>query len=487
LKNVLAIAVAVFSTASVAQVTYRTTGATVAKVVSEVARSSGAKLAVHRDLAREIVVVSVKDVDLEEFEKRLADCVSGKWVMNDVEVLELVVDSSLSSERRKTAQAKFADSVAEMIKTTRSELLPPEPLEGEPEEASGSDLSLDLGELISRSHYEKLLPNSRIVFSSTPNRLQKQLPDITALLKKYWPAAAGTAPHCIFAVERSGSNDEVSFDMTIRGDAGESYSFLSLGGVSLGGQPVLSGERIEWSPIATELAKNFGDWSDRARSGLLNISQAVRDALAKPTEVDPLSFCFGEGILACADESGENVIASIADDDIPGDFGAFGERTTTGEFWRILKEGAAYTATRADGWISVRPSDPIDAREMRGDRAALEKLIAKTQGNVWPSLDDLAEFAASNLECDDLPAAFVIPFQVMVNYYGQASYGYVSTNLRPLQIYASLPLSIRTRSKTANRSPVVPCRPTQSGKSKPLSSGRRTCRVAGLIQVNLPN
>ena len=66
-----------------AQVTYRTTGATVAKVVADIAKSTEQKLTVDKELAKEIVVVSVKDVSLDEFQKRLADCISGKWVTKE--------------------------------------------------------------------------------------------------------------------------------------------------------------------------------------------------------------------------------------------------------------------------------------------------------------------------------------------------------------------------------------------------------------------
>ena len=93
----------------------------------------------------------------------------------------------------------------------------------------------------------------------------------------------------------------------------------------------------------------------------------------------------------------------------------------------------------------MRPKDPISARELRGSRIALEKIIGKAKGSVWVSLDDLVEFACSNLNCQMIPGAFSIPFGMMVSYNGTTNQGFESGYLRGLQFYGTLGMAQRER------------------------------------------
>jgi hypothetical protein len=106
---------------------------------------------------------------------------------------------------------------------------------------------------------------------------------------------------------------------------------------------------------------------------------------------------------------------------------------------------ATLAVNDSEGWLLVRPKDPIAARELRGDRAALEKLIGKAKGRPWATLDDVVEFACSNINCPSIPGAFLLPFQSMVNYYGVSGDAYVSGDLRSLQFYGTLGLSQRQK------------------------------------------
>jgi hypothetical protein len=149
-------------------------------------------------------------------------------------------------------------------------------------------------------------------------------------------------------------------------------------------------------------------------------------------------------MLACADEAKENVVASISDDDTDGIFYASIRGTTTGEFWDRVTRRKTLLTERSNGRIVVRPADPITAREQRGDRAALEKLFAKAGDQVWAKLDDVAEFAASNLNCRSLQLAFYMPYHALVNYNASRQKQYESL-LRPLQLYACLTPSERQK------------------------------------------
>jgi hypothetical protein len=123
---------------------------------------------------------------------------------------------------------------------------------------------------------------------------------------------------------------------------------------------------------------------------------------------------------------------------------------TTGNFWATVGRTHTLVSSRKDGWIVVRPGDPIYARETRGDRAAFEKLIARAKGRAWVALEDLLEFACSNLKCNSIPRAFATPFQAMVNYYGSTDETFATGFLRGLQFFGLLNGSERARLLTPN-------------------------------------
>lgn len=430
-----------------AQVSYRTTGTTVAKVVAELARSTDHKLAVDKELANDIVVVSVREVSLDEFKNRLADCVSGKWVEKEGGVVELRVDATVGGARRKLTQKAYAKRIPGQIESTKKTYSQTGISALRQDSSKVNHFALEVGERISESDYEKVLPNSRIVFSTDPNRSQARLPDISDLIAKYIdPKIAPFITEFIFAVERPTSGDFTRFGLygLDRGGNAVSFVYLSLGSIEASRPLEKSGSLIKWSPASLELAKLFQTWDYRADRGLLVIPSFLREMLSKPMLVDPISFGFGEGILACADEAGENVIACVADDDLDGIFSMGIPGATTGEFWNKVERRKTLTASRSNGWIIVRPADPISAREQRGDRVALEKLIAKAANHVWAPLEAISEFAASNLNCKRLPNAFVLPYHVLINNYGSPQKAYDS-DFRPLQLYACLTPSERQK------------------------------------------
>src|SRR5688572_1940255 len=105
--------------AAYGQITYRTTGTTVTKVVRTVVDKTNEKLTVHKDLANEIVVVNLKDVSLGDFQAKLADCVSGKWIEKEGGVKELVIDVTTAERRRAAAQQAYAATIPEQIVTAK--------------------------------------------------------------------------------------------------------------------------------------------------------------------------------------------------------------------------------------------------------------------------------------------------------------------------------------------------------------------------------
>ena len=456
MRGLVLIVVLLVSACAFTQVTYKTTGASVAKVVADVAKSTDQKWIVDEEIAREIVVVSVRDVSLDEFKKRLADCMSSKWVEKEGGVLEFRVDASLSADRQKAAQEAYAKGIPAQIKSSL-EMYSQEGVGAIRQDSpSVNELALEIGKRIPESQYRNVTPNGRVVFSSQPNRMQLKLPDVSDLVSKHLdPEPASFIKEIVFAIERPNFDNFTRFalyglDGSGRPGRAITFTFISLGSISKSTPPTLTGSVIKWSPVSLEIAKLYRNWGYRATNGLLSMPQSVRDALSKPTEIDPMAYGFGEGILACAEEKGENVMACIPDDNVGGVFSMGIQGTTTGEFWRRVLARNTLISARENSWITIRPTDPVAAREMRGDRAALEKLINKGKGKVWPAFDDIAEFSASNISNRSLPMAFVVPYQALVNSNGRADKAYESS-FRPLQLYTCLSQSEKQKLRNGER------------------------------------
>jgi hypothetical protein len=445
--------------ASAQTVSYKSTGASVAKVVAAIAAQTGEKLAVDKEIASEIVVVLVRDLDPRVFREKLADCVSGKWVRKDDGTLELRVDGALSSTRRKAAQKSFADGVPAKIQSTRTIYARHRTDPAYTDWATSSQLAMDIFETVPHSVFESLLPQSRVVLSTHPNRSQLHLKDISELVEKRKPGTSANIAEASLAINRGDHNDHVLSELRIKEESGlEHSSWFALVELDTGAPPSQPGKAIQWSEASLELARNYRSWGRRAEVGLLSISTHLREVLSKPTQVDPLSFEFGEGMVAVAEEKGENLVACAADDDW---FQYARQGATTGDFWSVIMRRRTLISTRKDGWITVRPADPIEARRLRGDRVAFEKLITTATKQGRATSDDLAAFAVSNLSRTAIPRAFSYPFQTMVNYYADPGEGgWVSGNLRPLQFYASVPLSQRTELKSGTALPVARLTPT---------------------------
>jgi len=426
-----------------AQVTYTTSGATVEDVVSELARQSGEKLATDKEIAREIVVVAVKDVSAEEFRRVLADCVSGKWVKKEDGWLELRVDAALSAERRRTAQKELAASVQGRISSTRQIYTRSFATEREGTWAENLQICLDILQTLPESVFEDVLPMSRVVLSTTPSKGQRQLGNVANIVGKYLPEVEIQSVK--ISIERQSHWPFLTAAAWIH-EVGGNFHQGTIALVELD-KPIdkLPGKPIEWSASSLELARTYGSWDERATAGMVTLSQRLRDELSKPTRIDPISFGFGEGMIAIARDRGANLIASASDDDIQGARAHASEGATTGDYWARIKRTETLTTGEANGWITVRPKDPIIARTLRGDRTALETLISKAKGRSWVDLDDLVDFACSNLNCSGIPGAFVLPFQAMVNYYGVTGESYVSGDFRALQFYGTLGVSQRQR------------------------------------------
>lgn len=157
----------------------------------------------------------------------------------------------------------------------------------------------------------------------------------------------------------------------------------------------------------------------RAFAGTASAATAVRpsdellEALRRPDLVDPHSLVTSEATIALATSRGENLVANFPDTFVAvtpmsgirvavGGDGAPTVETgaasdlTLGGWDRTLSTSQELSIQREAGWMVVKPSDPVEARERRVDRQALARLIRAVDANGAPALVDTAEYAAAN-------------------------------------------------------------------------------------------
>lgn len=155
--------------------------------------------------------------------------------------------------------------------------------------------------------------------------------------------------------------------------------------------------KIEWSP----LAKEFESYSTKMQAmmmsgGMPEMPAAIRDAMAKPDEIEPLSLGVGEGLVRSAELSGKQIVALLPDDSFQSGFGQGTLPTTVARFMQGFKAMPSMILKEDGDWWSVAAKDPISARKERANRPTLGVFLRQIGSNQMPSLDELSAFAAKN-------------------------------------------------------------------------------------------
>jgi hypothetical protein len=195
------------------RVTLTTKASTVDKVVAEIAKQTGAKIDAAPSISREVVLVAVTDVALEDLLTRLADVTSGEWRAGSDGIRYLSYDDSLFRKRAREANAQRAENLrkslaqslkqaAEMeaeMKKAQETIAKGGGGEGEEQGAEGEKgefapeinfpwMSQDtfVQKVVARIDPFEIvgIGDARIVFSSNPTRMQRRLPNVTDIISE---------------------------------------------------------------------------------------------------------------------------------------------------------------------------------------------------------------------------------------------------------------------------------------------------------------
>ncbi len=518
--------------------------------------ANGIKLETAPQTASEVLVIDVRQVPLKEVLDRVASVCSAAW-RDEGGTLRLVAEPGIRQKEDRewtairakslaTSLQRFSASLAETPITdaaTAAAALagggPGVPEANVPATATGEEVSapqsLDSAPAsptaspVTRAMYRAVLnlgptnlaavrPGERIVFTTRPTRMQKQLPNGSAILGlaireqallaeasaksqptegqedqpssatfEVFPAAPAKA---LLSISRSEVENSLSVTFVLYSAEGtvvaESAEGIVLGPDKSGGKreaPLGKDKEVALSPESAEMVRLFGNFSFGASnpSGGQRTTELLTQTLEQPTRFDPLRFVVSDAVTAIAKDAGKNLVANLPDYAIgilselsDGKIGIL-------EGKRALEREGHTTITEADGWIIARPSFPVESRTNRADRGKLEKLMASVKEQLFPTLDDLAQYALSSpapSEGDASILYFMLRVPGIMNLFGPGG----SDNWTLLRLYGTLSPSQRRVLSSGGRLPMSSFSPQQTAYLSALVYGPEPS-----LQVDDPN
>jgi len=149
---------------------------------------------------------------------------------------------------------------------------------------------------------------------------------------------------------------------------------------------------FELGPIAKEIAPHTGPASNNLRV----LPKEVVDILLDPVRHDPLSIATSDLLIGAADLEKENLIALPSDN---CEYYALNSsrmgKTSLAAFRAVAERQANVSIESGDGWLVVKPHDPVATALERIPRAALQTFLTDVVTQGYISLDSAANLLAS--------------------------------------------------------------------------------------------
>lgn len=449
----VAILLAALIQSAVPRVTVIARGATIGSVLKEVSKQTGVAVDAAEQIRDEVVIVSVKDASLPEFEQHIAEVLGAQWSKGGG-VMRLVRPASLeraqaATERRLriaevtagveklrkrvAAQAEFNETSArdvaqalDLINTKYKGHLSDSPgleatIELEPKTPSGR-LAIAAVASLSPEQVADVDPGERIVYSTDPTQMQRRLPGrIGAAIERYrseqrlytqalsrLPVGQGSGRFAvsdadpskqdevaavIIVTARSPYNPNLTVDVhLVRKDGvfiGGARSLLDLGESSPTEKPIAQGK----APLSDDSIRFVAASIQLQKGKTFLDDQYLLDQLTHPEKHDPLSYVVSDGVFTLGKE--QNVIASVPDIGfIETAFTAIAnpKELDLGRFSNWLTNNCEVKQT--NGWFSASPKRKVQTRSLRVDRGTLGQFFRRCIENSGIQIDDLAQFVS---------------------------------------------------------------------------------------------
>lgn len=422
------------------QIDYTTRAVPLRKVLVDLSKLSGKHLVCSPELDEEPLILRLNHVSVKEAMDKIAQVFAGEWVEQG---------KGINLVRGKQAQRMHEEELALRAKAFSKELdaaleaaanspdaMPPEQLV----KTLGTEAGMNK---LMRGHHTRvqallaaickkldplvvagLMEGQRIVFASDPNVLQRPLPDISGELDRYLADCEAEAR----AIEES-SLDQVAkqgalnligdvrppasviFSLTkVRQDYTCALDLYDADGVRRGSPMTAIGPRLNYrdhwndeqklraatpegvgfSPDTLEIWTHARPTDESVRP----LSPRVRQMLLTPTQYEPLSFACSDMVLGLAERSNLNAICLPSE--LGEGWGYLTLRTKKGTMellQKVLNRARDTQAIVEDGWLTMRPYDPLDTTSARLSRKTMEQFVKAVAQKKAILFDDKARLA----------------------------------------------------------------------------------------------
>jgi|GEM_PF-2106480 len=403
---------------SIALITYHGNAETIEKAVQAIATQAHLSLGVATALKGDIVAVNVTNVPANEVLTKLAEVEYSGWNKSG-DSLFLTPDSSKVEKAKESYYAsRIKEIQASMNRLNGVPAFVPaqdnsDNLMGGAMQAYGvgGTTSPIVVESIGADTIARMRPGDRIVYSSAPNSLQRQLPN--AAQEEFDKEIAKGEIKNASKVDLVLSYTEGQFAMGITLNA-EVYdhsgkiistqsseiptddSFLSRLAGAMPSAEKPSAPKPPEKPITiTGPAAVLLERSKQNGPNGMNYvpSAAYLDAVSNPVQFDPLMLDAAY-ITGLGDAHSQNVIASLPDS-LFSQFGSSPSILPSAELEQ-LKTNNELVVNNSDKWLTVQESNPETAHQDRTDRVFLAEIIKFAKANSTPDVGALSKIA---VEC----------------------------------------------------------------------------------------
>jgi len=448
--------------------------------------------------AGEIVMVGIKDVAPDEFRQRLAQAIGAEWTSKNG-VWRLTRSAKQENEQIAAERLTRVKEIAEgmQIITAARSTTPPfdqaaanrlagklaalyDKYKGHLSDAGGLQELIPLqaqmpegrlaSAILARLSPEQIAdvgPGDRIVFSTSPTRMQRPLPGDVQPAVIGFLAELEMFDKAIKDQKLAGESFASRFGMPFADSTEEGSSLL----VALARSPYnnsltvdvhlvgKSGKYVATSRTLLDLPKKAGTTTLLAEGKIALSDQAARfnraiqgfqkgetflkdrvllEEMKYPEKTDPLSYISADGVFNLA--KSKNFVACIPDD-------GFMEPA----FTAVEKDGSLNLANfsrwitdhelvdQTDRWFVLTPKAPNAVRNQRADRTILGPFFRNAIAAGGASLDGMAEFAAS------MPRRYTDSLVPMLAFFllPDLNVGITDRNVEMLRIYGRLNLENR--------------------------------------------
>lgn len=434
-------------------ISFRHPAGPVARLVDALATQFQLPIDTSPSMSSEYLIVDVNGVEVGDLLDRIATVSSGRWSLSEGKYVltrdakaagaderadrayrKKVIEESIAKGLKQANEKDAVDSLVKRATEIARDLAKPSAnddafrkMRSLEEARPGQRLALRLLSGIDAAEIATIRPGQRIVFSDSPNRMQKPLKNASVAIRT-WMAERSIWAEARKVLEENPETKEWASVLELQSDPVESparvlvavsrgYEWFGLsygvdvmlvgpqGGLTrvystFGSDPdplnMVTGSGIERDDAVIEysdtskrlLTESRGLWSND--DGVTKKPGAeFFEIVTQPEKYEPLSFVPSDAVFAVRKKMGGQLVASLPDDLLITLMFAEQEQVPTVErFLRICEAFKLLSFTKEDGWLIGRPRLVTESRFARSDRGAVGEFVRLARKKEFLSLDE---------------------------------------------------------------------------------------------------